>query len=69
MIAEDFEFDTTRIRQRLGWSPTVSNQEMMVKAYRYYSTKRKEIESRAGEVSAHSRGAAMGVIRLLKWVS
>ncbi len=69
MIAEDFIFDTSHIRQRLGWSPTMNNSEMMVRAYRYYSEKRKEIESRAGEVSAHSRGAAMGAIRLLKWIS
>ena len=69
MIAEDFVFDTTRIKERLGWRPTATNEEMMVRAYRYYSASRKEIEARAGEVSAHSRPAAMGVIRLLKWLS
>ena len=69
MIAEDFVFDTTRIRERLGWRPTLTNQEMLVKAYRYYAERRKEIEARAGEVSAHSRGASMGAIRLLKWIS
>jgi nucleoside-diphosphate-sugar epimerase len=69
MIAEDFVFDTTRVREELGWRPTVTNQQMMVKAYRYYAARRKEIGSRAGEVSAHSRLAAMGVIRLLKWLS
>jgi UDP-glucose 4-epimerase len=69
MIAEDFVFDTTRIKERLGWRPTRTNGEMMVEAYRYYSARRKEIEGRAGEVSAHSRGAKMGVIRVLKWLS
>ena len=69
MIAEDFVFDTTRIRERLGWHPTLTNEQMMVKAYLYYAERRKEIEARAGEVSAHSRPAAMGVIRLLKWMS
>ena len=39
------------------------------KAYLYYSERRAEIDARAGEVSAHSRPAAMGVIRLLKWLS
>jgi nucleoside-diphosphate-sugar epimerase len=68
MIAEDFVFDTSRIRERLGWRPTLTNQQMMVKAYRYYASRRTEIDARAGEVSAHSRAANMGVIRLLKWI-
>jgi UDP-glucose 4-epimerase len=69
MIAEDFVFDTTHIREQLGWRPTLTNQQMMVKAYLYYSERRAEIDARAGEVSAHSRPAAMGVIRVLKWLS
>lgn len=76
MIAEDFVFDTTHIREQLGWRPTVTNEEMMVKAYHYYAGRKREIQARrkAGkgspeEVSAHSRPAAMGVIRLLKWIS
>jgi nucleoside-diphosphate-sugar epimerase len=69
MIAESFIFDTTRIRQQLGWQPTLTNRQMIVKAYRYYIAHRGEIDSRAGEVSAHSRPAAMGIIRLLKWLS
>ena len=68
MIAEDFVFDTRRIRERLGWRPTLTNEEMMVKAYEYYSARRKEIERRA-DVSAHSKAAPMGVIRVLKWFS
>ena len=68
MIAEDFLFDTTHIRERLGWRPTLSNPEMMVRAFRYFSERRSEIEARGG-VSAHSKTAPMGVIRLLKWFS
>jgi nucleoside-diphosphate-sugar epimerase len=69
MIAEDFVFDTTHIKQTLNWHPTLSNEQMMVKAYLYYSEHRRKIDTRAGEVSAHSRPAPMGVIRLLKWLS
>jgi len=69
MIAEDFLFDTRHIRQQMDWRPTLTNQDMMIKAYQYYSKCRTEIDARAGEVSAHSRPAAMGVIRLLKWIS
>ena len=69
MIAEDFVFDTTRIRQRLNWQPTLSNAEMMVRAFRYYSTRRTDIHARTDNASAHSKAAPMGVIRLLKWLS
>jgi nucleoside-diphosphate-sugar epimerase len=68
MIAEDFLFDTTKIRAKLGWQSTLTNEEMLVQAYRYYATRREEIQSRS-DVSAHSKAAPMGVIRLLKWVS
>ena len=68
MIAEDFIFDTTRIRTRMGWRPTVTNDEMMVKAFRYYSEQRKAIHARR-DVSAHSKPTPMGIIRLLKWIS
>lgn len=68
MIAEDFLFDTSRIKQRLGWRPTMTNEEMLWRAYEYYSKNRREIEARR-DVSAHRKAAKMGVIRLLKWVS
>ncbi|MGO9340631.1 MAG: NAD-dependent epimerase/dehydratase family protein [Terracidiphilus sp.] len=68
MIAEDFTFDTTRIRQAMGWKPTVTNSEMLAIAYRYYAQNRAEIMAREN-VSAHSKAANMGVVRLLKWIS
>jgi len=68
MIAEDFSFDTTRIKTRLGWSPTLTNEQMLWRAYQYYSENRNEIEKRR-DVSAHRQPAKMGVIRLLKWMS
>jgi UDP-glucose 4-epimerase len=68
MIAEDFVFDTAKIKDQLGWRPTLSNEEMLWRAYRYYHANRAAIEQRKG-VSAHREAAKMGVIRLLKWVS
>ena len=68
MIAEDFVFDTARIKAALGWRPTLTNREMLLSAYRYYAANRAEIAARRG-VSAHRRAADMGVIRVLKWVS
>ncbi len=68
MIAEDFVFDTQKIQAKLGWAPTLTNEEMMAKAYEYYHTHRNEIEHRTG-VSAHKQAAKMGVIRILKYLS
>ena len=68
MIAEDFAFDTSRIKSALGWRPTVTNSEMLAAAYQYYADHREEINARTN-VSAHSKAAEMGVLRLLKWIS
>jgi nucleoside-diphosphate-sugar epimerase len=68
MIAEDFVFDTRRIKEALQWRPTVSNAEMLWRAYDYYHRHRAEIAARKN-VSAHRQAAKMGIIRLLKWVS
>jgi nucleoside-diphosphate-sugar epimerase len=68
MIAESFVFDTSRIRRELGWTPTLTNEEMMLRAFSYYSENRKAIHART-DVSAHSKAAPMGIIRLLKWLS
>jgi len=68
MIAEDFVFDTARIKQTLGWHPTLTNEEMLYRSYRYYHDNRDEIAGRT-QVSAHRQKAKMGIIRLLKWVS
>lgn len=68
MIAESFVFDTNRIKQRLGWQSTLTNEEMLLKSYEYYSKHRTEIANRTN-VSAHRKPASMGVIKLLKWIS
>jgi UDP-glucose 4-epimerase len=68
MIAESFVFDTQRIRAELGWKPTLTNEEMMLRAFSYYSENRRAIHART-DVSAHSKAAPMGIIRLLKWMS
>jgi len=68
MIAESFVFDTDRIKQRLGWRPTLTNEQMLLRAYEYYSKNRAEINART-DVSNHRKPTSMGVIRLLKWMS
>lgn len=68
MIAENFVFDTTRVKRELGWQPTLTNEQMLLRAYRHYREHRAEIHGRT-DVSAHRKPAGMGVIRLLKWLS
>lgn len=68
MIAEDFLFDTTRIKQSLGWSPTLTNEQMLLKSYEYYHANRAALTCRQ-DVSDHRKPADMGIIRVLKWIS
>jgi nucleoside-diphosphate-sugar epimerase len=68
MIAESFVFDTSRIKAELDWEPTVTNEEMLYKAYKYYHDHLDEIRSRKN-VSAHKQAADMGIIKVLKWFS
>jgi hypothetical protein len=68
MIAEDFVFDTTKIKAKLHWQPTATNADMLWKAYEYYHSNRAELAKRT-DVSAHKQPAKMGIIRLLKWLS
>lgn len=66
MIASNFVFDTSKIKQKLGFKPTLKNEEMLLKAYEYYHQNKQEIANRKN-VSAHNSAAKMGIIRLLKW--
>lgn len=68
MIASNFVFATDRIKRELGWQPTLTNEDMLLRAYRFYAENRREIHART-DVSAHSKPASMGIIRLLKWMS
>lgn len=68
MIAEDFAFDTAKIKRTLDWTPTLTNADMLYHAFAYYQSHRDEIHARSA-ASAHKRAAPMGVIRLLKWLS
>ncbi len=68
MIAEDFVFDTSKIKSELGWKPTLTNPEMLYRAYQYYHDNLHDIHNRK-DVSAHNQAAKMGIIRLLKWMS
>ena len=66
MISSSFIFDTTKIKKELNFKPTLTNEEMLLKAYNFFHTNRKEISNRK-DVSAHNQNAKMGIIKVLKW--
>jgi UDP-glucose 4-epimerase len=68
MIAENFVFDTTKVKQKLGWHPTLTNEDMLWKSYEFWRANRKAIAT-AQHTHAHKRNVKMGIIRLLKWIS
>ena len=68
MIAEDFVFATGKIKAALNWRPTLTNEQMLHRAYEYYHRNAAAIKNiKSGP--AHRQAADMGVIRLLKWLS
>ena len=67
LISESFSFDTSKLKKQFGWSPTHSNQEMLAEAYNHYVKSLQE--ATPASRSAHQRSAAMGIIRLVKWLS
>ena len=70
MIASNFVFDTSKIKAKLGFKPTKTNEEMLLVAYNYYHQNKAEILNRnEAEVSAHNSVAKMGIIKLIKWLS
>ena len=66
MIASSFVFDTTKIKEKLGFVPTLKNEEMLLRTYDFYHKNKLEILNRK-DVSAHNSVAKMGVIKILKW--
>ncbi len=66
LIAGTFVFDTARIKSELDWRPTMTNDAMLVEAYRYFE---REDTSRSEGLAAHRQSAKMGILRLVKWLS
>lgn len=65
MLAEDFIFDTTRIKRDLGWQPTRTNTEMLIESYDWYVEHFDEIYA-GGERSAHRQPVKLQALALVK---
>jgi len=68
MLTQDFGFDISFIKSTLYWQPTLSNSEMLTRAYEYY-VKNIETVSSSDEVSANRGRVNMGIIKIVKWLS
>jgi len=66
MISSSFVFNTDKIKKELNFSPTLTNEEMLLKAYNFFHNNKKEISGRK-DVSIHNKNAKLGVIKILKW--
>jgi nucleoside-diphosphate-sugar epimerase len=69
MIAEEFVFDTSHLKNTLGWQPTKTNGEILLEAFDYYRENRDRLQRERSKLPAHKRRASMGLIDLLKWFS
>lgn len=69
MIAEEFVFATSHLKQSLGWKPTKTNGEILYEAFRYYQDNKTRLREKAYELPPHHRASRGGVIELLKRLS
>jgi UDP-glucose 4-epimerase len=69
MIAENFLFDTNKIKSSLGWSPTKTNEEMLFEAYKYYKEDKEDMSNTIDHTSPHQHKADMGIIKIIKYFS
>jgi UDP-glucose 4-epimerase len=65
MLAESFVFDTSRIKQDLGWQPTKTNTQMLIESYQWYLDHYDEVY-RAGERSAHRQPVKLQALAVVK---
>lgn len=69
MLTMDFQFDTSKCKTLLGWSPTLNNGEMLWKAYEFYHKNREAILDGRGFSANGGAIKKLGIIRLLKLIS
>lgn len=67
MYGREMFFDLTKAREKLGWAPTKSNEEMFIDSYDWYVAHREEVLRRTG-ASHHRSPVKQGVLKLLELV-
>jgi nucleoside-diphosphate-sugar epimerase len=63
---KDFYFDISKIKNRLGWQPTYSNNEMLIESYKWYRDHRQQAQSQLGTTHRKAvRQRMLGIVRSL----
>lgn len=65
IMTEERVLDTTRVRQRLGWRPTLTQEQILAQTYRHFLSRRQA--DQPANISVFSGKPPM--FRLLRWVS
>ncbi len=65
MLAEDFIFDTSRIKTELGWKPTKNNTQMLIESYTWYVEHHDDVYD-GGDRSAHRQPVKLQALALVK---
>ena len=68
MICNTYSGDISSIKNATGWSPNMSNSEIIITAYKYYVENKASLEKNNNLVG-HKRLANAGIINFLKWLS
>jgi nucleoside-diphosphate-sugar epimerase len=65
MYGREIYFDMAKVKAKLGWRASRSNEEMLVESYDHYVRRREEI-LRRGKASRHRSPVSWGILRLLE---
>jgi nucleoside-diphosphate-sugar epimerase len=68
MYGREMFFDLSRARDRLGFAPRKSNDEMFIESYDWYVAHRQEVLARSGQASHHRSPLRKGILRLLEYI-
>ncbi|HEY7168670.1 MAG TPA: NAD-dependent epimerase/dehydratase family protein [Candidatus Binatia bacterium] len=67
MYGRSFYFDVSHAREKLGWAPRYSNNEMFVESYDWYVTHRDAVLSAGDRASQHRSAMQQGILKLVPW--
>ena len=66
MLTSDFEFDTTYVKEKLGWQPTLSTAEVLeIACQSYIDSLGKKLSCNNG---ANGKPIKMGILRVLTFI-
>lgn len=67
MYGRELFFDISKAREKLGWSPRFSNDEMIIDSYEFYLAHREEL-LQTKTASLHRSPVALGILKLLEYL-